>query len=296
MGTPVWVDRSGREVAAVTPTPLAGVQHPRLSPDGHRLALIADTDLWVYDLSGRPPIRLTRDGSHFAPVWTPDGRSLIFETASPAPLLSIAADGSSAPIRVSPVEHYHPHGVTADGRNILAVAVDGGGSGGSDIVTIPLGGGEGKPQPQPRPLVQTPGREGFEGLTFSPDGRWFAYTSDATGRLEIWVQPYPGPGVPVRVSPGGGVEPVWARNGRELFYIEGRKVMSVAVNAGSTFDFKPATTLFEAVYMLNGQPPSYDVAADGRFLMIKQNGEPAAPTMVVVLNWFDELKRLVPTR
>jgi hypothetical protein len=123
-----------------------------------------------------------------------------------------------------------------------------------------------------------------------------AYTSDATGRIEIWVQPYPGPGVPVRVSPNGGLEPVWARNGRELFYLEGRKLMSVAVNAGSTFDFKPATPLFEAVYTLNGQPPSYDVAADGRFLMIKQVGEPQASTMVVVLNWFDELKRLVPTR
>jgi serine/threonine-protein kinase len=295
MGTPVWVDRNGREVAAVTTAPLAGVQHPRLSPDGHRLALIVDTDLWVYDLSGRPPIRLTRDGSHFAPVWTPDGRSVIFETASPAPLRSIAADGSGAPIVVSPSEHFHPHGVTADGRNVLAVAVDVAGAGGADIVTIPLGGSEDKPQP--RPLVGTPGREGFEGLALSPDGRWMAYASDATGRLEIWVQPYPGPGgAPVRVSPDGGIEPVWARNGRELFYLEGRKMMSVAVNAASTFDFKPATTLFEAVYTLNGQPPSYDVATDGRFLMIKQLGEPTASTMVVVLNWFEELKRRVQAR
>jgi serine/threonine-protein kinase len=294
MGTPVWVDRNGREVAAVTTEPLAGVQHPRLSPDGHLLALIVDTDVWVYDLGGRPPIRLTRDGSHYAPIWTPDGRNLVFETASPAPLLSLAADGSGVPIQISRVDHYHPHGVTADGRNVLAVAVDAGGGGGSDIVTIPIGGNEDKPQP--RPLVQTPGREGFEGLTLSPEGRWMAYTSDATGRIEIWVQPYPGPGVPVRVSPNGGLEPVWARNGRELFYLEGRKLMSVAVNAGSTFDFKPATPLFEAVYTLNGQPPSYDVAADGRFLMIKQVGEPQASTMVVVLNWFDELKRLVPTR
>ncbi|HET9361950.1 MAG TPA: protein kinase, partial [Vicinamibacterales bacterium] len=235
MGTPVWVDRNGREVAAVTTAALAGVQHPRLSPDGHRLALIVDTDVWVYDLSGRPPIRLTRDGAHYAPVWTPDGRSLIFETASPAPLLSIAADGSSAPSPVSPAEHFHPHGVTPDGRTVLAVAVDGGGAGGADIVTIPIGGNEDKPRP--RPLVRTPGREGFEGLMLSPDGRWLAYTSDATGRFEIWVQPYPGPGAPVRVSPDGGVEPVWARNGRELFYLEGRTLMSVAVNAGSTFDF-----------------------------------------------------------
>jgi serine/threonine-protein kinase len=293
MGTPVWVDRNGREVGAVTTEPLAGVQHPRLSPDGHRLALIVDGDVWVHDLSGRPPIRLTRDGSHYAPIWTPDGRNLVFETASPAPLLSLASDGSGVPIQISRIDHYHPHGVTADGRHVLAVAVDAGGGGGSDIVTIPIGGNEDKPQP--RPLVQTPGREGFEGLTLSPDGRWMAYSSDVTGRLEIWVQPYPGPGVPVRVSPNGGLEPVWARNGRELFYLEGRKLMSVAVNAGSTFDFKPATTLFEAVYTLNGQPPSYDVAADGRILMIKQFGEPTASTMVVVLNWFDELKRLVQT-
>jgi hypothetical protein len=132
-------------------------------------------------------------------------------------------------------------------------------------------------------------------LSLSPDGRWIAYTSDATGRFEIWVQPYPGPGAPVRLSPNGGVEPVWAKNGRELFYLEGKRVMSVALNAGSTFDFKPATLLFESVNAIYGQPPSYDVAADGRFLMVKQLGEPTESTMVVVLDWFDEVKRRIPT-
>jgi hypothetical protein len=90
---------------------------------------------------------------------------------------------------------------------------------------------------------------------------------------------------------------VWARNGRELFYLEGKKVMSVAVDAGSTFDFKPAKFLFEVAYLLNGQPPSYDVAADGRFLMIKPLGErAAASTILVVLNWLEELKQRVPSR
>jgi hypothetical protein len=292
-GTPVWFDRSGREVRAVTPMPLRGVQHPRLSPDGRRLSTIEDGDVWVHDLEGRPPIRLTHDPGHFAPLWTPDGKRLIYESNSPAPLRLIAADGSdAAPVPVSPVAHYHPHAVTADGRTLIAVEVDSGTRTENHVVSFEMG-----EKAKPTLIVHASGSSGFEGTALSPDDRWLAFTSSTTGQPEIWVQPYPGPGAPVRVSPNGGVEPIWARNGRELYYLEGRKMMAVAVDARTTFDFKPATLLFETTAAMTNQPPSYDVAADGRFLMIKPAlpGAEVAP-MVIITNWFEELTRRVPVQ
>ena len=149
-----------------------------------------------------------------------------------------------------------------------------------------------------QPVVETPASEGFRGARLSPDGRWLAYASDQTGQQEIWVRPYPGPGAAVRISPNGGVEPVWARSGRELYYLEGTRLMAVAVNTGDRFNFSPATLLFDNDYLLSTQPPSYDVARDGRFLMIKPIGgdtEVAPSQIVVIQNWHEELKRLVPT-
>ena len=140
-------------------------------------------------------------------------------------------------------------------------------------------------------IVQTPANEGSNGAAMSPDGRWLAYASDTTGQLEIWVRPYAAPGPPVRVSPNGGIEPIWARNGRELFYLEGTKLMSVAVDARTDFSFKPAAVLFDSPYVRGGQPPSYDVAPDGRFVMIKAANPRASVTPVtIVLNWAEKLR------
>jgi hypothetical protein len=99
------------------------------------------------------------------------------------------------------------------------------------------------------------------------------------------------------VSTNGGIEPVWSRTGHELFYLEGHRVMAVAVSTGSSFGFKPPTWLFDSRYRIFGQPWSYDIAADGRFLMIKPTTEAQpSPQVVAVLNWHEELKRLVPLR
>jgi serine/threonine protein kinase len=114
---------------------------------------------------------------------------------------------------------------------------------------------------------------------------------------EVWVRPYPGPGAPVRVSPSGGTEPIWARSGRELYYLEGDKLMTVAVELQPAFRFKSPALVFEARYLRGGQPPSYDVASDGRFLMLKSSGpRAAAAEIVVVQNWLEELKQRVPVK
>jgi serine/threonine-protein kinase len=288
-GRPVWVARDGREVAPLVDSDLDLPQFPRLSPDGRRLALNGAGDLWVYDLEGRPPIKLTFDGSDFAVMWSPDGRRLVYEGASGA-LQSIPADGSSrTPEKVSPDGHYHPHGWSSDGRELIAVEI--GAPTLADLIGLPVGGTGTR-----RAIVQTDNTEGQQGAALSPDGRSLAYVSDITGQAEVWVQPYPGPGAPVRVSPGGGVEPVWARNGRELFYLQGDRLMAVVIASQASFSFSPPTQLFEGRYRRGGQPPSYDVAQDGRFLMLKSpDAQAITAHFVVVLNWFEELRRRVPT-
>jgi serine/threonine-protein kinase len=279
-GALVWVSRSGQEGAAITGI-LDSLQSPRLSPDGRKVALVAGGDLWVYDVEGRPPIKLTFGGSNSSPLWTRDGTRIAWETNSA--VAALPADGSGGlPEPMSPAKgHFHPHGWSADGREIILVALPGP-SQNPDIVRFSL-----QEKGDPAAIVATPAVEGLLGATLSPDARWLAYASDQTGQPEIWVRPYPGPGPAVRVSPNGGVEPVRGRNGRGIFYREGSRLMAVAVSAAASFDFKPATPLFESRYLHAGQPPTYDVAADGRFVMIKLAESGVSPFHIVI-NWAGE--------
>jgi Tol biopolymer transport system component/tRNA A-37 threonylcarbamoyl transferase component Bud32 len=294
-GTPAWIDRTGRQVGEIG-IGKGVVQFPRLSPDGQRLAVVADGDIWVHDLGGRPPIRLTfggRESPAFSPLWTPDGRHLVYEmgSASAVPgLYSLPADGSErTAARVSPEGHFHPHGWFRDGRELLAVEVTTTAT--PDIVAITMSEPFAK-----RPVVETPGTEGMGGAAVSPDGRWLAYVTDSTGASEIWVRPFPGPGVAVRISPEGGVEPVWSRSGRELFYRLGGRLMAVPVQAGSEFQFSKPTVLFDGQFEYTrpgNQPPSYDVAPDGRFLLLKPPVAIQSQPITVVVNWAEELERRV---
>jgi len=146
-------------------------------------------------------------------------------------------------------------------------------------------------------LFQTPFAEGA--AMFSPDGHWLAYSSTETGRSEVYVQSYPGSGGKLQISTEGGTEPLWNRNGRELFYRAGNRMMAVEITAQPSFMAGKPKLLFEGQY----EPTlvsnaNYDVSPDGqRFLMLKASErQEAAPTQInVVLNWFEELKRRVPT-
>jgi Tol biopolymer transport system component len=145
-------------------------------------------------------------------------------------------------------------------------------------------------------FLATPFDEGAP--QFSPDGRWLAYVSNESGRYEIYVQPYPGPGGKWQISTEGGTEPVWNPNGRELFYRSGDKMMAVDVATQPSFTVGKAHVLFEGPYQPSWtSAQNYDVSPDGqRFLMLKPvESTEAAPTQInVVLNWFEELKRRVP--
>ena len=152
-------------------------------------------------------------------------------------------------------------------------------------------------KPRERPFVASPAEE--RAPVFSPDGKWIAYVSNESGTDETYVKPYPAPGERVTISNEGGIEPVWSRDGRELFYRVGNAMMAVSVVAGPTTSFSQPRVLFQGQYLgdYSGAAayPYYDVARDGRFLMV-QRAASATTKVVCVQNWAEELKRLVPTK
>jgi Tol biopolymer transport system component len=288
----VWVMRDGRE--ELVNAPMRPYRSPRLSPDGRRIAVAIDEQqmhVWVYDVARQAMSRLTFEGSiNNNPVWTPDGQRITYvSTGRPdAGLFSQLADGSRAAERLCcdqgslGLSSWSP-----DGQVLIA----GGAGGGGDLYVYRLG------ERDTQILARTPFGEG--GPMFSPDGRWVAYASNESGRSEIYVQMYPGPGGKWQISTDGGIEPMWNRNGRELFFRNGNRMMAVAITAQPEFAAGRPTVLFEGQYEATlVSNANYDVTPDGqRFLMLKATGaQEDAPTQInVVLNWFEELKRRVPT-
>jgi serine/threonine-protein kinase len=177
-----------------------------------------------------------------------------------------------------------------------------------DISIVPLRKEGSRPGPgqdarsEVRPLLHTGFAELFPEL--SPDGRWMAYQSSESGKFEVYVRPFPDvDSGRWQISADGGIEPLWARSGRELFYRNGEALMTVPISAGASFAYGNPRLVLKGPYIGNAQGGrAYDVSPDGRrFLMLKQAptsgdaSEPARPTITVVLNWFEELKRRVPT-
>jgi serine/threonine-protein kinase len=282
----VWVDRTGQVVGRVVPDLVTNPRDPRLSPDGQRLLLVTgpdnDGDLWSYDLRGRPPIPLALPNDNRFGVWSPDGRQVAFLAVGGGGLMLVASDGSeraARPLRPSG-EIIAPHVWSASDELILTRV--------ADILALAL-----NPTSEVRNVVASDSGETDPAL--SPDGRWLAYISSRTGQNEVWVQRYP-EGVPVRVSSSGGYEPRWSVDGRELFFRDGEAMMAVAVETEDEFSFAAPSVLFSGPYVQRADPTTraYDVAADGRFLMIlPAEGERAAPlaSIVVVQNFGEEVKQ-----
>ena len=272
---------------------------PRLSPDGRHIALsiIGPTlDVWVIEPARDTFTRLTFDGTvNSRPIWTPDGKWLTFRSnrAGPNNVFWKPADGSGPAVQLTTTgERQIPTLWSPDGR-VLAFTDYDPGTGG-DIWTLPIeDGGE------PREFLRTPFHE-RHGM-FSPDGRWLAYTSNESGRDEIYVQSYPGRGGKWLISNEGGSQPVWSRNGGELFYRNGNAFLAVAVETEPMFSAGRSTLLFEEAFD-EGWPgteefsSNYDVTADGEHFVMLKSAETAGRQMNVVLNLFDELKRSVPAK
>jgi Tol biopolymer transport system component len=269
--------------------------YPRLSPDGHRVGVgitEQETQEWLYDLSRETLTRFTFEGNvNLNAIWTPDGKRMAFQSNREGPLNIFwqLADGSGGLEHLITSENNDfPMSWSSDGQLLAFVEIDP--TTGYDIWVLRLS------DRKAQPFLRTRFNESVP--RFSPDGRWLAYISNESGRWEIYVQSYPGPGGKWQISTEGGTEPVWNRNGRELFYRSGGKMMAVDIVSQPGFSGGKPRVLFEGRYTpAPGTTPNYDVSPDGqRFLMIKPSeASEAAPTQIqVVLNWFEELKRRVP--
>ena len=286
-GRLVWVSRQGTE-QPVTDVPRAYLS-PRLTADNHRIVVGVGGDLWVQDTLRSTFTRLTPQQSETAtyPVWTPDGKQVVFKT--PTGLRSIETDGSGRSRTIAETTSGDwPSSVSPDGTTLATARRTT--EGVVDVYAVSLAGDR-----APRALVTGPSFEG--GPQFSPDGRWLAYVSNESGQFQVYLRRYTGPEGRWTVSPGGGTSPLWNHTGNELFYRNGNKIMAVSVATTPDATLGTPRVLFEGPYSYGSTVAlaNYDVSADGqRFLMVKP--ESAVAHLSIVQNWFSELTRLVPGR
>jgi len=301
----VRVDRTGAET---TQAEIQGSLFAlRLSPAGTRVAAMKTgdgsraSDIWLYDLTSGTPTRFTSTGDAGWPLFSPDGTSVMFRrSGSAAGVYALAVNGSTTPQQRLIEDEL---GLVAaswspDGKRLAYLEVVGGVR---QIFVRPIG--ETTPDAgQPRQF--SPSTFDQEDAAFSPDGRWIVYTSNESGAREVYVQAFPGPGEKHRISSNGGVNPAWSRNGRELFFFARpapgaptASMMAVEVSTDGDFKAGAPRVLFEGPYGTSIPLRSYDVTADGQFIMTRRQAPPDEPvtTLHVVLGWAEELKAKVPS-
>ena len=289
--TLMWADARG----ALRAFPEDRVYYdPRLSPDGQAVAaevLGEGDDIWVLDLTRGTQTKLSLGNEEDeTPAWSPDGRWVAWSTNRDAKrvILRKRADGSGQEeVLWSGPEHAHVTAYTPAGQSLLfeKQTVERN----TDLWLLPLDG-SGKE----RLVVGTAFNE--VGARLSPDGRWLAYLSDETGIPQVYVQPYPSLDARFLISNSGGSEPVWSHDGRRLFYRVDGVLWSASIAPGATFKAGIPERVFDGRYQNKAVTHTgYDVAADGRFLVIG-NSSPQAEVLTVILNWTEELKRLVPVK
>jgi predicted Ser/Thr protein kinase len=294
----VWVDQQGN------PQPITSFKAafiiPRLSSDGQRIAYNFIGSEWrldIYDLLRATATPWTSEGRSLFSTWTPNGKRVIFSwwKSGVANLYWQHADGSSPMERLTTSEYFQfPASVTPDEATLAFVEVR------PDHTSYHL------------LLLDLQSRQvtSFSNSTFneccpmfSPDGRWLAYSSNESGKDEVYVRLYPGGGGKSKISLDGGTDPLWARDGKQLFYRRQDQVQDQVwvVDVQTDQGFSKPRLLFEKpgpVYRIGGVVPFWDISLDGqRFLMVKSDDRKATPVteMILVQNWFEELKRLVPS-
>jgi eukaryotic-like serine/threonine-protein kinase len=286
-----WFDRSGKSAGTVG---MPGTSNNvRLSPDGRRVA--ADqtdpdgrrTDIWIHEPAREATTRLTFDPSyHSAAIWSPDGKQIVFGSNRRLgiPLYLKNANGSGSEEEVANLgagAQVHPWDWSRDGKYILVRK-------NNELWYLTW------PERITKPLLQT--KWTVRNAQFSPDGRWVAYASNETGSMEIYVSPFPNASGKWQVSSGGGQEPKWRQDGKELFYISAEgKMMAVAVKTGASFEASSPVVLFQT---RRRQPVSaqdvfsYDASGDGqRFLINTKVDEANAAPLSVLLNWASEIEK-----
>jgi len=304
-----WIESAGNKARPLTAEP-GSFDHPRFSPDGKRLAFAKShstgNDIWVMDLDRETSSRLSfLPGSNVSPVWTPDGKTIVFrsnQAAAPG-LYAIRSDGSGEAKRLTDSkEEEFPYAISPDGTRLMLRKP--GNVGSADILIAPL---EADAAPgraalrlgKPELLLGSPFVE--TQAAFSPDGRWFAYSSNETGRFEIYVRPFSpqgaGPGGQWQISSDGGNSPVWSRDGRELLFRarDGRVLAAAYTTQGASFTPGKIRVWTENRMQTTGFARNYDISPDGKRLaaVLMGDAEGAKPptSLTVLLNFTDELRR-----
>lgn len=291
----VWVDRKGKA------TPLTGMRPmsrwaARILPDGKRIAfseLYVNKDIWTFDTVRGTEDRSGFEGQNAFPIWSPDGKLLAFRSDRSGALrvyLKGIDSRDAIPLTPGSGQLEVPSSWSPDSKELAITQ-------GSDIFVVSID------QPgKLRPILTTSALERFP--EFSPDGKWLAYCSNETGRYELYVQPYPGPGKRVTITRDGAQQPAWSKNSNELFYQNGSRMMSVRFKvSGDEFIPEEPVMLFDQPSLGGGTTvrATYDVSPDGRFLLNQPIPEPAdernkkifPSTIRIVLNWGEEVRRLL---
>jgi serine/threonine-protein kinase len=294
----VWTNRRGQREPVGVPQGI--FFNPRISPDGSRIA-VSDQDIedavYVFDLARRTQRRLQGDGVNVG-AWSPDGRRIVFgrrvETAR-RNLFWQPVDGSVPPQRLTTSANVQfTGGWVPNSSELLIVELRP--DTGADVLRLDVA----RPDAPAQPVLAETFDEAYPAL--SPDGRWLAYASTETGQFEVYVVAYPGLEAKETISSGGGSMPAWSADGMELFYVaalgDEDVMMAVSVTTSPGLQLGAPRELFRGRYRRSGNLRSYDVAPDGRFLMIEElpwKDTRGTQPLRVALNWFEELKWRVPT-
>jgi eukaryotic-like serine/threonine-protein kinase len=286
-----WYDRRGNAVRSLPPE--AALNSVDLSPDGSRLAVSVNGDLWVRDLARGTTARFTADraGNTIA-LWSPAGDRIVFNARRDlaAKLYIKPSSGAVADeLLLSTGKNVWGNDWSRDGKFLL-YSEDGQPEAKMDLLVLPMD----QPRETRKPIPYLTGPFNKKQGQFSPDGRFVAYTSDESGRFEIYVQPFPNAATGKwPISSGGGLEPRWSRDGKELFYLSGRKLMAVNVITAQNFSAATPRELFEAPMQAGwtNDGHRWHVAPDGTFLVLMFPPELTAYPITVVVNWPELLKR-----
>ena len=303
-----WVDRDGGTQSLELPA--GDYQWPRLSPDGTQIAMVRNQGrvhhVYLYDLDRDVLTRFTSEGTwNWAPVWSPDASRIAFQSNRAGQwnvfTQAVTGDSSTLPLHRSPNIQF-PLSWTLDG-NLLAFtehanrAADGRGN--FKVWLLPMD------DETPEPFEVTPGELFAPDASFHPKGGWLAYASREDGQWEIYIQEIvldqTGSGLKRKISPDGGIEPVWARDGRELFYrsVDGTELLSASIRTEPELEIGTVSVVLDGLRLpapgWQSTRGAYDVSPDGkRFLIVQEDEFPETMELVVILNWDEELKRLVP--
>lgn len=286
IGKLVWADRKG--VTTPIDAPPRAYLNPSLSPDGQRVALEiseATRDVYLLDFSRGGLVRFTNHDKNTCPHWSADGRQVSFVRQSPEGIDTVlkAIDSGAETNLLHRDNGGEIQTFSPDGKSFIYMHI-------TPETSLDLW--VKSDDEQPRPWLRTHFSELL--ASYSPDGKYVAYCSDESGQYEIYVRPASGEGAKWQVSTEGGEEPLWSKDRRELFYRNGQKWMAVDVTTDPDFKSGSPRLLFEGPY-LNIPGVSYDVAADGRFLILEENfKQPTTLHVQAIFNWAEEVKRRVP--